>query len=82
MIKTNVKRSYDMKCDICGKTETIYETDYKHIPDWWTRHWSKVEFNDFMDKSQPIRFFDLCPTCTRKFKKLVKNVEIEGSEEE
>lgn len=81
-----VDRSYQMKCDICGKEETIPIQEagpffFKPM-DWFTRKWSHVKFWQFPgDSNETRREFDLCPTCTKKFKKLLMSVEVEESEE-
>lgn len=76
MQRVQIDRSYHMKCDICGKEEIIKETDFRKIPPWWTRHWSEVTIKQFGVEPLP-RHLDLCPTCTRKFRKLIMNVELE-----
>lgn len=70
-----------MKCDICGKEEIIKETDIMHFPDWWTRHWSNVKFYNLEDNERAIRKYDMCPMCSSKFKKLVKNADLEKEKE-
>lgn len=78
MHKQTVDRYHHMTCDICGKTETIKEENPMMVFDFWTRHWSKVQFNQFPEyKPGNVTVLDLCPTCTRKFKKLVKMTEVE-----
>lgn len=82
MNKLIVDRSYQMKCDICGKEETIPIQEagpffFKPM-EWFTRKWSHVSFSQFPGISKETCCgFDLCPTCTKKFKKLLMSVEIE-----
>lgn len=67
-----------MKCDICGKRETFVETDWRYCREWFTRHWSQVTFKQFpFNNEENQKQLDLCPTCTKKFKKLLMSVEIE-----
>lgn len=81
MKKRNVKCSWDMKCDVCGKTEHIEEDNPYMLREWWIRHWSTVTISKFEELPINGKKLDLCPTCTKKFKKLLMNVEIEESEE-
>lgn len=82
MYKETIERYYHMKCDICGKTEIIKDEDFKRVPGWWTRHWSALLLSEFGDwKGECSKELNLCPTCTKKFKKILKNVEIDESEE-
>ena len=79
---------YHMECDICGKKEDIIDEDPYRVKWWWTKHWSKVIFEHtverrsylFGDKTLTDRRnkqLALCPECTKKFKKLMKNVKWE-----
>lgn len=79
---------YYMTCDICGKEETIVEKDPFYAKSWWTKHWSRVffEHTEYVDGINAKHYkavtkrLDLCPKCTKKFKKLIKAVELEESE--
>lgn len=77
MYKEQIDRYYHMKCDICGKTEVIKDGNIKRAPGWWTRHWSVLHIRQFDDwREESVKKLDLCPTCTKKFKKILKNVEV------
>lgn len=72
---TDVK--HEMRCDLCGKEETIYETNTVFVSDWFTRHWSRIDWTQFPhyhDGNHKV--LDLCPTCTKKFRKLVRAEEV------
>ena len=80
---------YHMTCDICGKEETIVEKDPFYAKSRWTKHWSRVFFEhmEYVDGINAKHYgavsnkLDLCPKCTKKFKKLIEAVELEESEE-
>ena len=81
--KTEHQKIYHLTCDICGKKENIVETDYDKEISWNRRLWSSLKLDYFVgienrkckgwgDRSR--KSFTLCPDCTKKLKKLVKNV--------
>lgn len=79
--KRTVTTVEHLKCDICGKKEDIDESDWGYVPDFFTRHWSKVHMEQFPEPYNKSKELDLCPTCTRKFKKLVRSIELESEGE-
>ena len=88
--RTSSKQVYHMECDICGKKEEI-EVDYDPFRDIWRpiKHWSTFEFKHYVPthKNTILGVLDsyaerrkrisLCPECSEKFKKLIKNVKWE-----
>ena len=84
--RTVCKHYYNMECDICGKKEEIEEIDKYNEYSWKKRRWSVFRldyyigaenrkcksFGDRVDKR-----ITLCPECTKKLKKLIKNVNFE-----
>lgn len=80
--KIENKKIYHLKCDICGIEEDIIETDRYSEYSWKNRPWSSCEFNYHIpyDKrkvkswERRRKTVNLCPECTKKFKKLMKNV--------
>ena len=79
MQRTKTSRELHMKCDICGKEEIIHERpfrDLNYIHEGWSRLvWEKPAILSVFCKS--YKEYHLCPKCTRKLTKLIKNVEIE-----
>ncbi len=76
MRRTKVTREYYMKCDICGKEETYPESPFRYF-DYLDHGWSRVEWLRPIITFRQTKEFHLCPTCTRKLAKLIKNVELE-----
>lgn len=78
-------RIYHMKCDVCGKEEDIVDKDAAWYMPWYVKKsWSKVTFEHLMEfanstitRGKASTHLDLCPECTKKFKKLIKNVDLE-----
>lgn len=78
-------RIYHMTCDICGKKEDIVEKDISYYMPWYTKKaWSNVTFEHVIKRSnwtgtfgKATNHLDLCPECTKKFKKIIKNVNLE-----
>jgi predicted nucleic acid-binding Zn ribbon protein len=76
---------YEMKCDICGKEESI-----KHESRWFTKahyikYWTEIRlykpFDQRMaDSDIPYYSMDLCPKCAKKLKKLIMAVELESED--
>lgn len=66
-----------MKCDICGKEETYPEKPMRMFDPidygWSEMDWLKPIFGPMRDN----RKYHLCPECTKKLKKLIKEVKLE-----
>ena len=74
MIK--VEREYHMKCDICGKEE-VYPESPVRLFDYIDHGWSRVEWLRPILTFRQNKELHLCPKCTRKLAKLIRNVELE-----
>ena len=84
--RTEHKQIYHMTCDICGKKEEIIETDSYNKRSWEKRKWSAFRFDYYIgiDKrkykcwgNRNDRRITLCPECTKKLQKLLKNINFE-----
>lgn len=72
---------YHMTCDICGKKEDIINKNPYKVEWWCRRHWTKLiyEFTGtrYGMENRERRGLNFCPECTKKFKKLIKDVNLE-----
>lgn len=79
MRKTVRSLSYEMKCDICGKEESICHDNPTIISEFYTKHWTEIimKEQDSFKLPPDQKRLDLCPKCSKKLKKIIKNVELE-----
>ena len=79
MQRTKTTRELHMRCDICGKEEILKERPFRdldYIHERWSRLvWEKSAICSVFGKD--LKEYHLCPTCTKKLDKLIKEVELE-----
>lgn len=85
MQKTIRTTVYEMKCDICGKKESIKHDKLWFTKEYYIKHWTEIKlykpFDQRMtDPDNPYYTMDLCPKCARKLKKLIMAVELESED--
>lgn len=84
MQKTVRTTVYEMKCDVCGKEESIKHEDITMFWEFYTRHWTRLivenTYAKYKDVDKPSGTMDLCPKCAKKLKKLIMAVEVEDED--
>ncbi len=75
MEKLVIDRKTHVKCDICGSEKEFKDTGYVSINpiDYG---WSKLKQTKSTFFGRRIKDYNLCPLCSAKFGKLVKEVEV------
>ena len=82
MIKTIHTTIHITKCDICGKEETINESDRRMFGPYHPKSWIRILLekpfaHKLVNPDKPYHTMDLCPKCAKKLKKLIMAVEEE-----
>jgi endogenous inhibitor of DNA gyrase (YacG/DUF329 family) len=79
MQRTKMTRELHMKCDICGKEEVLKERPFRDL-DYINEGWSRLAWEKpalFCVFFKDLKEYHLCPTCTKKLEKLIKEVKLE-----
>ena len=78
MERLKTTRELHMKCDICGKEETLKEQPFKDL-DCLNYGWSELDWlrTSFVFGRRHSKYH-LCPDCTKKFdNKMLKEINLE-----